>query len=96
MNRAHYILWIEYTVLFVLLVALMPCLWVSYIWDQMIDPHYDYDNIQQPDHWLLRHLYGMALKISGNLGWRVFIYTMVCSLVILSAILDVVSETVCR
>lgn len=31
----HIPLWLEYTVLFVFLVALLPCLWVSYIWDQV-------------------------------------------------------------
>ena len=32
-----------YTIAFVMLSTLIPCLWVSYIWDQTIDPHYDYE-----------------------------------------------------
>lgn len=31
----HIPLWFEYTVLFVFLILLLPCLWVSYIWDQV-------------------------------------------------------------
>ena len=44
----HLALWTEYTFLFVILSLLLPCLWVSYIWDQIIDPHYEMDEIEAP------------------------------------------------
>ena len=31
----HLPLWFEYTGFFVIIVLLLPCLWISYIWDQV-------------------------------------------------------------
>ena len=49
-------LWAVYTAFFVFLSILLPCLWVSYIWDQIIDPHYDLDSIDPPEDSMLRYL----------------------------------------
>ena len=32
--RPHVVLWVLYVLLFVVLVFLIPCTWISYIWDQ--------------------------------------------------------------
>jgi len=91
----HIPLWFEYTGLFVLLVLLLPCLWVSYIWDQIIDPHYDQDDIEEPESDLLRWFYRAAKRINTNLAARTSIFSVVALLVVTSAVLDVVSN-ICR
>lgn len=86
----HIPLWLEYTFLFVFLVLLLPCLWVSYIWDQIIDPHYEMDQIQEPESRLLRLFYRMAKRINTSLTARTSIFGVVAALVVTSALLDVV------
>ena len=34
--RPHVYLWLAYMVTYTVLLALMPCTWISYIWDQVI------------------------------------------------------------
>lgn len=52
----HLPLWFVYTFFFVFLVLLLPCLWVSYIWDQIIDPHYEMDQIEEPQNSVIRYV----------------------------------------
>ena len=35
--RPHVYLWLAYMVTYTVLLALMPCTWISYIWDQVIN-----------------------------------------------------------
>ena len=84
-------LWSAYTVLFVLLALLIPCLWVSYIWDQIIDPHYESDSIAVPDHRLLRLFYMASKKITGRFFLRTPIFIVVALLFVAFGILDIVS-----
>ena len=84
-------LWSAYTVLFVLLALLIPCLWVSYIWDQIIDPHYESDSIAVPDHRLLRLFYMASKKITGRFFLRTPIFIVVALMFVAFGILDIVS-----
>lgn len=77
--------------LFVLLALLIPCLWVSYIWDQIIDPHYESDSIAVPDHRLLRLFYMASKKITGRFFLRTPIFIVVALLFVAFGILDIVS-----
>ena len=77
--------------LFVLLALLIPCLWVSYIWDQIIDPHYESDSIAVPDHRLLRLFYMASKKITGRFLLRTPIFIVVALLFVAFGILDIVS-----
>lgn len=83
-------LWTEYTVLFAFLALLMPCLWVSYIWEQIIDPHYESDNIAIPEHRILRFFYSASKKINTSLVARTTIFFIVAVLFVTTAVLDVV------
>jgi hypothetical protein len=83
-------LWSAYTVLFVLLALLIPCLWVSYIWDQIIDPHYESDSIAVPDHRLLRLFYMASKKITGRFFLRTPIFIVVALLFVFLGVLDIV------
>lgn len=69
----------------------MPCLWVSYIWEQVIDPHYESDNIAIPDHRVLRFFYSASKKINTSLLARTLIFIVVAVLFVTTAVLDVVS-----
>ncbi len=93
-HSAHVKLWIEYTILFVFLSMLIPCLWVAYIWEQIIDPHYESDSIAIPDHKLLRLFYSAAKKINTSLLIRTVIFFIVATLIVTSAVIDVVSTLV--
>ena len=84
-------LWQAYTVLFVFLAFLIPCLWVAYIWDQIIDPHYESDSIAIPDQRLLRLFYFASKKITTLFILRTPIFVIVALLFVTTAILDVVS-----
>jgi len=91
----HYWVTTVYTIAFVMLSTLIPCLWVSYIWDQTIDPHYDYEAraIQEPDIWLIKKLYRSSQFINTSVPLRTAIYFLISLLVILSAVLDVANAT---
>lgn len=87
-------LWSAYTILFVMLALMIPCLWVAYIWDQIIDPHYESDSIAIPDHRLLRAFYFAAKKITSNFLMRTPIFVIVSVLFVVTAVIDVVSQFV--
>ena len=91
----HMQLWQAYTVLFVFLAFLIPCLWVAYIWDQIIDPHYESDSIAIPDQRLLRLFYFASKKITTLFILRTPIFVIVALLFVTTAILDVVSGHTC-
>jgi hypothetical protein len=90
----HLPLWFEYTGFFVFLILLLPILWISYIWDQIIDPEYDMEpeDIPPPESSFLRWFYRSAKKINTSLGARTVIFLLVAALAVSSAVLDVVSE----
>lgn len=85
-------LWTAYTVLFVLLALMIPCLWVAYIWDQIIDPHYESDNIAIPEHRLLRAFYTASKRITTQFCLRTPIFVIVSLLFVVTAVIDVVRE----
>ena len=77
--------------MFVLLALLIPCLWVTYIWDQIIDPHYESDTIPIPDHRLLRCFYYASKKITGRFLLRTPIFIIIALLFVAFGVLDIVS-----
>ena len=48
-DHLHLELFVSFTVIFVFLVSLLPCLWISFIWDSIIDPHHEYETIEVSD-----------------------------------------------
>ena len=88
---SHVTFWSAYTVMFVLLALLIPCLWVTYIWDQIIDPHYESDTIPIPDHRLLRCFYYASKKITGRFLLRTPIFIIIALLFVAFGVLDIVS-----
>ena len=49
LDHLHLELFVSFTVIFVFLVSLLPCLWISFIWDSIIDPHHEYETIEVSD-----------------------------------------------
>jgi hypothetical protein len=58
---------------------------------QIIDPHYEMDEIPQPTSRLIRLFYHMSRRINVSLAARNVIFVIVAGLVLLSVILDLVS-----
>ena len=85
-------LWAEYTFLFVLLTLLLPCFWVAYIWEEIIDPHYESESIPEPEHRILRFFYSISGPITRSLGIRTLIYIIISCLFVTTAVTDVVSN----
>ena len=55
--RPHVYLWVTYMITYTFLLALIPCTWISYIWDQIIDPEFDLEHIEQPQNRLINAFY---------------------------------------
>ena len=72
--RPHVILWVVFMVIYTILLALIPATWISYIWDQIIDPQFDLEHIEQPDNKLIKFFYKV-----GNSIWNPFLTTIFCS-----------------
>ncbi len=91
-SSPHLPLWFEYTAFFVFLVLMLPCLWISYVWDQIIDPEYNMDpeEIPSPDSSFLRWFYMRAKQINTSLKFRTMVFLAVAILAVTSAVLDVV------
>ena len=87
-------LWTEYTVLFVMLTLLIPCFWVTFIWEEIIDPHYESENIPVPENRVLRFFYGISRPITEHLSIRTIIYIVISSLFVTTAVTDVVSISI--
>ncbi|XP_040564201.1 adenylate cyclase type 4 isoform X2 [Lepeophtheirus salmonis] len=90
----HIHLWIVYIALFLFLILLLPSLWVSYIWDQIVDPHYESmeDDINlEPPFAGLRAFYHISRRISGSWVTRNFIFVVVSFLIMISSVIDVVT-----
>ena len=45
--RPHVILWITFMLIYSVLLGLLPLTWISVIWDQIIDPEFDLEHIEQ-------------------------------------------------
>lgn len=71
---------------------MIPCLWVAYIWDQIIDPHYESDNIAVPQNRLLRYCYTASKRITTQFWLRTPIFVIVSLLFVVTAVIDVVSR----
>ncbi|TRY75805.1 hypothetical protein TCAL_07001 [Tigriopus californicus] len=90
-RHPHLLLWGEYTLIFVLLVGLLPCFWVSYIWDQVIDPHYDMELLEAPKDAMLNFFYRQAKRINESFWARTTIFSIIMLLIVSSALLDVLT-----
>ena len=60
---------------------------------QIIDPHFENDDLQPPENRLLKFFYNASKVISVNVVVRHVIFVAVVALVVSSAVLDVVSDS---
>ena len=74
-----------------MLTLLIPCFWVTFIWEEIIDPHYESENIPVPENRVLRFFYGISRPITEHLIIRTTIYIVISSLFVTTAVTDVVS-----
>jgi len=93
--RPHVILWVMYVIIFIFLVYLIPCTWISYIWDQIIDPQFDLDYISQPDNPVIKFFYQASGTLNTNSLFRNLIFMFVSVMMVASSVVDIIF-TPCR
>ena len=77
-------------VIYTVLLGLVPCTWISYIWDQIIDPQFDMERIEQPDNRLIKFFYKASGRINTSFCTRKIIFVSIGLVTMLSSVLDLV------
>ena len=89
------ILWIVYMVIYTILLGLIPSTWISVIWDQIIDPEFDLEHIEQPENKIIKMFYKASGKINTSVVARNIVFVVIGIMTMLSSILDLVVWTPC-
>ena len=89
----HLPLSIEYAAWFASLATLLPCLWVAYVWDRIVDPHFEASDIIEPDGFLVKLCYRSAKRISANVIARTAIFGVVVVLAVGGAVVDLATAS---
>ena len=88
--RPHVVLWILYMIIYTFLLVLIPCTWISFIWDQIIDPEFDLEHIEQPENRLIKAFYKASGAINTSFIYRNLIFVFIGVMTMLSSVLDLV------
>jgi len=94
-TRPHVILWVVFMVIYTILLALIPATWISYIWDQIIDPQFDLEHIEQPDNKLIKFFYKASGNINTSVMTRNVVFVVIGIMTMLSSVIDLVLWTPC-
>ena len=89
-SRPHVFLWILYMIIYTFLLVLIPCTWISFIWDQIIDPEFDLEHIEQPENRLIKAFYQASGTINTSFLYRNLIFIFIGVMTMLSSVLDLV------
>ena len=93
--RPHVILWITFMLIYSVLLGLLPCTWISVIWDQIIDPEFDLEHIEQPESRVIKLFYKASGVINTNVLIRSIFFVLIGIMTTLSAVLDLIIWTPC-
>ena len=77
------------------LLGLLPCTWISVIWDQIIDPEFDLEHIEQPESRVIKLFYKASGVINTNVLIRSIFFVLIGIMTTLSAVLDLIIWTPC-
>ena len=88
--RPHVILWIVFMVLYTIILGLIPCTWISVIWDQIIDPEFDLEHIEQPENRIIKMFYTVSGKINTSVLIRNVVFVVIGVMTMLSSVLDLI------
>ena len=94
-TRPHVILWIVYMLIYTILLGLIPATWISVIWDQIIDPEFDLEHIEQPENRIIKMFYKASGKINTNTLARNVVFVVIGVMTMLSSVLDLVVWSPC-
>ena len=89
-TRPHVVLWILYMIIYTFLLVLIPCTWISFIWDQIIDPEFDLEHIEQPENRLIKAFYQASGKINTSFLFRNLIFIFIGIMIMFSSVLDLI------
>ena len=94
-SRPHVILWITFMLIYSVLLGLLPLTWISVIWDQIIDPEFDLEHIEQPESRVIKLFYKASAVINTNMAIRNICFVVIGVMTSLSAVLDLIIWTPC-
>lgn len=77
------------------LLGLLPLTWISVIWDQIIDPEFDLEHIEQPESRVIKLFYKASAVINTNVAIRNICFVVIGIMTSLSAVLDLIIWTPC-
>merc|ERR550519_2692105 len=89
-TRPHVLLWIFYMIIYTVLLVLIPCTWISYIWDQIIDPEFDLEHIEQPENRIIKLFYKASAKINTSVIMRNVVFVVLGLMTMLSSVYDLI------
>ena len=88
--RPHVVLWVQYMVIYTILLALIPSTWISVIWDQIIDPEFDLEHIEQPENRIIKLFYKASAKINTSVIMRNVVFVVLGVMTMLSSVYDLI------
>ena len=77
-------------VLYTIILGLIPCTWISVIWDQIIDPEFDLEHIEQPENRIIKMFYTVSGKINTSVFIRNVVFVVIGVMTMLSSVLDLI------
>ena len=89
------ILWVIYMIIYTMLLALIPATWVSFIWDQIIDPEFDLEHIEQPENKLIKLFYKASGSINTSVTTRNLVFILLGIMTMLCSTMDLIIWTPC-
>ena len=77
-------------VIYTILLALIPSTWISVIWDQIIDPEFDLEHIEQPENRIIKLFYKASAKINTSVIMRNVVFVVLGLMTMLSSVYDLI------
>ena len=83
-------LWVQYMVIYTILLGLIPSTWISVIWDQIIDPEFDLEKIEQPENKIIKLFYEASGRINTSVVMRNVVFVLIGVMMMLSSMYDLI------
>ena len=77
-------------VIYTILLGLIPSTWISVIWDQIIDPGFDLEKIEQPENKIIKLFYEASGRINTSVVMRNVVFVLIGVMMMLSSVYDLI------
>ena len=77
-------------VIYTILLGLIPSTWISVIWDQIIDPEFDLEKIEQPENKIIKLFYEASGRINTSVVMRNVVFVLIGVMMMLSSMYDLI------